>query len=67
MAEMTIGMREALQYADVYSAGEIAEIAAELDYLYQFDELPPGAVKLAQSERQGDVWMIVWPEPGTRH
>lgn len=62
--DMTVGMREALQYADQYSPSEIAAIALELDYLYEFDELPPGAVMLVKSERQqGGVWVIVWPEP----
>jgi hypothetical protein len=63
MIERTAGMREAMQYADQYSPAEIAEIAMELDYLYQFDALPPGAVMLAQSECVNGEWIIVWPEP----
>jgi hypothetical protein len=60
--KITAGMQEALQYANQYDPDEIAAIALELDYLYEFDELPPGAVMLAKSEKVGDAWIIVFPE-----
>ena len=61
--QMTVGLREAMRYADQYSPAEIAAIALELDYLYEFDDLPPGATMMVNSERVNGVWVIVWPEP----
>lgn len=50
---------EVAGFAGRYNPAELAELAAELDYLYTEGRLPAGARLIAQAEQVGDCWIVV--------
>jgi hypothetical protein len=46
----------------VYSVAQLAQLAYEMDYLYEMGTLPADAEIIERAELHGDTWMVVHRE-----
>lgn len=58
---------EVRQFADVYSADELAALAYEMDYIRATGKLPDDAVIIEWAELIDDAWLFVHRERPTRN